>query len=143
MVSAETHDRRSAPHQDGADEYAVDPGRLRAARQARGLSQQRLAARCGVRQQHLSGMERRPTRARLGTVMRLAAGLGLAPGELLVGGAAALGPALGSGHAAEAQALARLASRLDALGRLIAEAHAVADELRRAHQALRQALDER
>lgn len=70
--------------------YALDGARLKDCRRACGLSQAVLARRSGVRQQHISNMERRPipTHARLGTLMRLAAVLEVEAWVLLVRGSA-------------------------------------------------------
>lgn len=70
--------------------YAVDGERLRALRLERGLSQFLLADRSGVRQQHVSQLEHRHTQCRLSTVIHLAEVLEVAPGQLLVGCAAAV-----------------------------------------------------
>jgi transcriptional regulator with XRE-family HTH domain len=57
--------------------------RIRDARQAAGMTQEDLAAACGVERSYLSVLERGGRDARLSTVTRLARSLNLQPGDLL------------------------------------------------------------
>lgn len=60
---------------------------LRAIRQARGISGRELARRAGVDPSFLLRLERGERRARFGTVLAVAAALGIDPDELLEAGA--------------------------------------------------------
>ena len=67
---------------------AVDPTEqfaknLRAARLRAGLSQEQLADRCDLPPTEISRLERAKREPRLGTIVRVARALGIAPGSLL------------------------------------------------------------
>lgn len=129
-----------------ANEWAVDGRQLRALRHERAVSQQQLASLSGVRQQHISNMERRQTHARLGTVVRLADALGVQPVELVVGREALpelpLRPTSGAAPAGEAVVaeVARLTDRLEEFGTRLEQARQMLDELSRAQRELRQTI---
>jgi transcriptional regulator with XRE-family HTH domain len=59
--------------------------RLRAIREAQGLSLEQLGARTGVHWTAIGRLERGKREPRLTTVLRLAEGLGVDPGELVDG----------------------------------------------------------
>lgn len=58
---------------------------LRAERLRAGLSQEALADACDLHRTEVSLLERAGREPRLGTIVRLARALGVAPGELLAG----------------------------------------------------------
>ena len=59
--------------------------RVRKLRDQQGLSQEALADRCGVHWTFLGQVERGQRSIRLDNILRIAAGLGVQPGELLDG----------------------------------------------------------
>jgi transcriptional regulator with XRE-family HTH domain len=59
--------------------------RLRELREGQGLSQETLADRCGVHWTFLGQVERGQRSIRLDNVLKIAAGLGVEPGELVNG----------------------------------------------------------
>jgi transcriptional regulator with XRE-family HTH domain len=59
--------------------------RVRQLREQQGLSQEALAARCGVHWTFLGQVERGQRSIRLDNILRIAAGLAVEPGELLNG----------------------------------------------------------
>lgn len=64
-------------------QLAAFGGRLRAIRAERGLSQHKLSTLTGMRDSEISRYERGLRDPQLTTLLRLAHGLGVAPGELL------------------------------------------------------------
>ena len=58
---------------------------LRRARNEAGLSQEQLSDLCGLHATEISRLERGVREPRLGTIVRLARGLGLRPADLLAG----------------------------------------------------------
>lgn len=64
-------------------EVAAFAQRLRAVRQERGISRHDLAFRTGMLETEIGRYERGRREPRLTTILRLARGLGVAPGELL------------------------------------------------------------
>ena len=65
-----------------AEQFASN---LRSARDRAGLSQEELSNRSGLHSTEISRLERGVREPRLGTIVRLARGLGLAPADLLAG----------------------------------------------------------
>ena len=65
-----------------AQQFAAN---LRRARDEAGLSQEELSERSGLHSTEISRLERGVREPRLGTIVRLARGLGLAPADLLTG----------------------------------------------------------
>lgn len=64
------------------EQFAVN---LRAQRLRIGLSQEALGEACSLHRTEISLLERAGREPRLGTIVRLARALGVAPGELLAG----------------------------------------------------------
>ena len=65
-----------------AQQFAAN---LRRARAEAGLSQEELSERSGLHSTEISRLERGVREPRLGTIVRLARGLGLPPADLLTG----------------------------------------------------------
>lgn len=65
-----------------AQQFAVN---LRRARDDAGLSQEELSERSGLHSTEISRLERGVREPRLGTIVRVARGLGVAPADLLAG----------------------------------------------------------
>ena len=63
-----------------AQQFAAN---LRRARDAAGLSQEELSERSGLHSTEISRLERGVREPRLGTIVRIARGLGLQPADLL------------------------------------------------------------
>ena len=63
-----------------AEQFALN---LRSARDHAGLSQEELSERSGLHSTEISRLERGVREPRLGTIVRLARGLGLPPADLL------------------------------------------------------------
>lgn len=63
-----------------AEQFAVN---LRRARDDAGLSQEELSDRSGLHSTEISRLERGVREPRLGTIIRIARGLGVAPADLL------------------------------------------------------------
>jgi len=129
------------------DEWAIDGERLRSLRQQISLSQQQLALRTGIRQQHISSMERRRTRARVGTVMRLASALGVPMVALLHQPPPAqhvLVPTLprDPGPSGEPPSSEELARRLDACVAQLAQVEQLLQQLHTVQRELRRTLTE-
>jgi transcriptional regulator with XRE-family HTH domain len=76
--------------------------KLRRFREAAGLTQEQLGFRCNLDLSEISRIERGERDIRLSTVVRLATGLGLDPGEFVSG----IGPTAAQSRAVRAYALA-------------------------------------
>jgi transcriptional regulator with XRE-family HTH domain len=63
-----------------AEQFALN---LRRARDVAGLSQEELSDRSGLHSTEISRLERGVREPRLGTIVRIARGLGVAPADLL------------------------------------------------------------
>jgi transcriptional regulator with XRE-family HTH domain len=71
------------PRQPPSDATVEFGKRVRALREQQALSQEALADRCGVHWTFLGQVERGQRSIRLDNILRVAAGLGVQPGELL------------------------------------------------------------